>query len=389
MKNVSTVFNQVLNLIPYSQIQKTVDEFNGDKYTKKFNSFHHFVTLLYAQITEKNSLRDIERPININKGKIQYFSLPEIKRSTLAEANNRRDYRIFEKIFYVLLDKTMKLTPKHKFKFKNPLYSLDSTTIDLCLSIFDWAKFRKTKGAIKIHTKLNHNGNIPDFLVITDGKGSDIKTAKANFDFLPDSIVVKDKGYIDFEWLFSLNKKGVFFVTRAKDNMAYRVTGQHKFTEGTGVISDEEIVLTCPKSVNAYPEKLRMVKYYDIETNKIYTFITNNFKLAAKTIADIYKDRWQVELFFKWIKQNLKIKSFLGITKNAVMSQIWVAMTTYLIYCYMKFQTKCSLSILDFSRVIKETLFQKVSIIDLLSLNPDRLREIEFDEDWKQLKLAF
>jgi hypothetical protein len=389
MKNVSTVFNQILNLIPHGQIQKAIDKFNGDKYVKKFSTYHQFITLLYAQITEKDSLRDIERPININKGKIQYFSLPEVKKSTLSDANNKRDCRIYEKIFSILLEKTMKLTPQHKFSFKHPLYSLDSTTIDLCLNVFDWAKYRTAKGAIKIHTKLNHNGNIPDFLVITDGKCSDITAAKTDFSFLPDSIVVFDKGYIDFGWLNSLTQKGVFFVIRAKDNMAYQVTGQHEFFEGTGVISDEEIVLTCPKTVKAYPEKIRMIKYYDIKTEKLYTFITNNFKLAAKTIADIYKDRWQVELFFKWIKQNLKIKSFLGTTKNAVMSQIWVAMITYLLYSYIKFQTKSAFSILDFSRMIKETLFQKVSILDLLSLNPCSVPNFENDAGCIQLKMAF
>lgn len=389
MRNSTTIFNQLLNLIPYGKFQKVVDEFNGDKYTKKFTTYHQFTTLLYAQITGKDSIRDIERPINFNKGKLQFFSLPEIKRSTFSDANKKRDCKIFEKLFSVLLEKTMKLTPQHKFKFKNELYSLDASTINLCLNVFDWAKYRKTKGAIKLHTQLSHNGNIPDFLVITDGKCSDIRAAKTYFNFLPDSIVVFDKGYIDFEWLFSLHKKRVFFVTRAKDNMVYEVTGQHNFTEGTGVISDQEIKLTVQNSVKAYPENLRMVKYFDIKTNKVYTFITNNFKLAAKTIADIYKDRWQVELFFKWIKQNLKIKSFLGTTPNAVMSQIWVAMIAYLIYSYIKFQTKSAFSILDFSRMIKETLFQKVSILDLLSLNPDDVEIFEKDVGCNQLKLAF
>ncbi len=388
MKNVSTIFNQILNLIPHGKFQKTVDEFNGDKYTKKFSTYHQFITLLYAQITGKDSLRDIERPLNISKGKLQFFSLPEIKKSTLSDANNKRDCRIFEKIFNVLLDKTIKLTPQHKFKFKNPLYSMDSTTIKLCLSIYDWAKYRKRKGAIKIHVKLRHEGNIPEFLIITDGKCSDIRAARENFKFMPDSIIVMDKGYIDFKWLYSLNDNGVFFVTRSKENMVYEVIGQQEFTEGTGIISDEIIRLTGTKSASDYPKALRMVKYYDIKNDKIYTFITNNSKFAAKTIADIYKDRWQVELFFKWIKQNLKIKSFLGTTQNAVMTQIWVAMITYLIYSYIKFQTKSAFSILDFSRIIKETLFQKVSILDLLSLKPDKLREMEFDEGCMQLKLA-
>ena len=388
MKNITTIFNQILNLIPHGKIQKVVDEFNGDKYTKKFTTYHQFITLLYAQITEKSSLRDIERPLNINKWKLQFFSMPEVKKSTLSDANNKRNFKIFEKIFNILLEKTMKLTPHHKFKFKNPLYSMDSTTIQLCLNIYDWAKYRTRKGAIKIHVKLCHSGNIPEFLTITDGKCSDITAAKRDFNFMPDSIIVFDKGYIDFKWLYSLNDKEVFFVTRSKKNMAYEVIGQHEFIEGTGVISDEIIRLTASKGASDYPEVLRMVKYYDIKTDKIYTFITNNFKFAAKTIADIYKDRWQIELFFKWIKQNLKIKSFLGTTQNAVMTQIWVAMIVYLIYSYMKFQTKSAFSILDFSRIIKETLFQKVSILDLLSLNLDKLRELEFDDGCIQLKLA-
>ncbi len=389
MKNCTTIFNQLLNLVPYGKIQKAVDEFNGDKYIKKFSTYHQFITLLYAQIIEKDSLRDIERPLNISKGKLQFFSLPEVKKSTLSDANNKRDYRIFEKIFSVLLEKTMKLTPPYKFKFKNLLYSIDSTTINLCLSIFDWAKYRKRKGAVKIHVKLCHQGNIPEFLTVTDGKCSDITLAKTVMNFMPDSIVVMDKGYIDFKWLYSLNDSGVFFVTRSKDNMVYEVIGQQEFIEGTGVVSDEIIRLTGTKAASGYPEVLRMVKYYDIKNDKLYTFITNNFKFAAKTIADIYKDRWQIELFFKWIKQNLKIKSFLGTTKNAVMTQIWVAMITYLIYSYIKFQTKSAFSILDFSRVIKETLFQKVSILDLLSLNPNEVRNFENDVGCNQLKLAF
>ena len=260
MKNVTTIFNQILNLIPQSQIQKATDKFNGDKYTKKFKTYHHLVTLLYAQITEKDSLRDIEHPLNISKNKMQFFSLPEVKRSTLAEANNRRNSRIFEEIFNVLLDKTIKLTPKHKFKFKNPLYSMDSTTIKLCLNLYDWAKYRKKKGAIKLHVKFNHNGYIPEFLTVTDGKCSDIRATRNSVDFLPDSIIVMDKGYIDFKWLYSLNENSVFFVTRSKTNMVYEVIGQQEFTEGTGVVSDELIALTGTTSNYDYPEALRMVK---------------------------------------------------------------------------------------------------------------------------------
>lgn len=389
MQNSITIFNQLLNLLPMSAFKNIVEEFKGDKNTKKFNTFHHFVTLFYAQLTGKDSLRDIETTINLNKNKLNFFSLPEIKRSTLSDANNKRDCRIFEELFNVILSKTIKLTPKHPFKFKNELYSIDSTTIKLCLNIFDWAKYKTRKGAVKIHTKLNHNGFIPDFLTITDGKKADITIAKEKFNFTPDSIVVMDKGYIDFEWLYSLNFKKVFFVTRAKKNLSYEVKEQLNFTEGTGVISDEKIILTGTKTDKAYPEELRMVKYYDYEKNKIYTFITNNFKLAAKTIADIYKSRWQIELFFKWIKQNLKIKSFIGVSENAVMSQIWVAMITYLLLSYIKFQTKSPLRILEFTRIIKAVLFQKVALIDLLSLEPSDMDYLDTNNSEGQLKLAF
>jgi len=388
MKNSITIFNQLLNIIPHCKFQQVVEEFNGDKYIKKFNSFHHLIVLLFAQLNENDSLRDIERPININKNKLQFISLPEIKRSTLSEANNRRDYKIFERLFYVMLDKTMQLTPKHKFRFNNEVYALDSSTIDLCLSVFDWAKFRKRKGAVKLHTKLNLSGNIPDFLTITDGKCSDIRAAKENFKFLADSIIVMDKGYIDFSWLYSLTQQGVFFVTRAKDNMVYEVSGQQEFTEGTGVISDEIIILKGQKATVDYPDKLRMIKYYDIKTDKLYTFITNNFKLASKTIANIYKSRWQIELFFKWIKQNLKIKSFIGTSKNAVMSQIWVAMIAYLLLSYIKFQTKSVLSILEFTRIIRATLFQRVALMDLLSLKYKDIWKISENINLNQLKLA-
>jgi hypothetical protein len=376
-------------LIPHGKFQKIVDEYNGDKYTKKFSSFHHFITLFYAQITEKDSLRDIQHPLNLQKSKLQFFSLPEIKRSTLSDANNKRNYRIFEGLFNTILDKTLTLTPKHNLKFKNPLYSLDSSTINLCLSLFDWAKYQKTKGAIKLHTVLNHSGYIPEFLNITDGKCSDIGGAIEYFKFLPDSIIVMDKGYIYFKWLYSLTQSSVFFVTRSKENMVYEVIGQQEFTEGTGVISDEIIILTRQKSSIDYPEKLRMIKYYDIKTNKLYTFITNNFKLASKTIADIYKSRWQIELFFKWIKQNLKIKSFWGTSRNAVMAQIWVAMIVYLLVSYIKFQTKSKLSILEFIRILRTTLFQRVALIDLLSLKFDDIGKLKPNENSSQLKLAY
>jgi hypothetical protein len=380
MNNNITILNQLLNYLPIYQFRKLIEIYKTDRYTKKFNSFHQFIVLFVAQMMQKDSLRDIETTINLSKMNLNFFSLPLIRKSTLSDSINKRNYKVFEEFFYVLLDKLITLTPNHSFKFKNELYAIDTTTIDLCLNIFPWAKFRKQKGAIRIHAKLNQKGNIPEFLVITDGKKHEVKAAKEHFKFKSDSIIVMDKGFIDFKWLYSLNQQGVFFVTRAKKNMNFEITGQHKFTEGTGVMSDDLIVLNGPKASKDYPQPLRMVTYYDYKTKIIYQFITNNFKLASKTIADIYKSRWQVELFFKWIKQNLKIKSFLGTSKNAVMSQIWVAMILYLLIAYIKFRSKSKISMLELTRIFRATLFQRLNFIDLLGLKYEDVSKIPIDD---------
>ena len=277
-------------------------------------------------------------------------------------------YHVFEGLFYILLSKCKTVSPKHKFRFKNKLYSIDSTTIDLCLSVFDWAKFRKKKGAIKIHYSLDHDGMIPDFLVVSEGKKHDAPVAKKHIKVIPDSIYVFDRAYVDYNYLKSIDNKKAFFVTRLKKNSNYKITGQHKVPKRKGLLSDYEIKLEGFYTKQKYPGKLRVVKYYDEITDKTYEFLTNNFKLAAKTIADIYKERWQIELFFKWIKQNLKIKSFIGTSKNAVMIQIWVAMIYYLLLAYIKHQTKFTGSLLELSRLVKEALFDKITIIELLNL---------------------
>jgi IS4 transposase len=231
---------------------------------------------------------------------------------------------------------------KHPAKYA--FGSMDATVIDLCLSVFPWAEFRQRKGAIKLHYLFDHSGSLPTFMVLTDSKRHEVRVAKSeeklDFHLLPDSIVSFDRGYLDFKWLYSLEKRGVWFVTRAKKNLQYQVTGQHQPIRNDQFTRDEQIELTVEKSRHSYPKILRLVSYTNPETGKEYEFLTNNMKLAASTIAAIYKSRWQIELFFKWIKQNLKIKSFLGTSKNAVLSQIWVAMCYYLLLSYIKFQTK-------------------------------------------------
>ncbi|MBI5745713.1 MAG: IS4 family transposase [Nitrospirae bacterium] len=359
MQIVYTIFSEILKLCPRYQFERAVERYQGDRYMKTFGTWQQYITILYSQITLKDSLRDIETGLSSHSTRWYHLGLTGVHRSTLSDANTKRDYRIFEDTFYHLLARCRDLTPKHKFRFKNPLYTIDSTTIDLCLSVFPWAKFRKTKGAIKMHCLYDHSGAMPCFLTVTDGKRNDVRAAKeTSHPLSPDSIVSVDKAYIDYKWLYSLAEQGVWFVTRAKSNIDYAVTGQHQVT-GKGVLSDERISLSGIKTKTLYPKDLRLIRYYDEERQKILTFLTNNFKLATRTIAQIYKSRWQIELFFKWIKQNLKIKSFLGTSKNAVLTQIWIAMCYYLLLTYIKYQTKYGYSLLQLSRVIRKCFLKE------------------------------
>ena len=285
--------------------------------------------------------------LQVNRDNWYHLGIEDIKRSTISDANNRINSDLFEGLFYALLKRCKDITPKHKFKFKNPLHTLDASMIELCLSSYDWAKYTKVKGAIKLHVQYNHSGAIPEFVVITDGKVHEITVAKnTKFSFVADSIVSFDKGFNDYKWLYSLEKQGVYFVTRPKKNVAYKVIGQQEINKEKGIMSDETILLTEHTQNRKYPDKVRLIKYMDKQACKEYMFLTNNFKLSASTIAEIYRSRWQIELFFKWIKQHLKIKAFLGTSKNAVLSQVWIAMCYYLLLAYIKYQTKYKYSLL-------------------------------------------
>jgi hypothetical protein len=373
MKYHNTIFNQLLNMLPRYWFEQSVKSIQANRYTKHFTAWNQLLVNLYAQVSGKKSLRDIETGLKMQQNSWYHLGLTNAVRSTISYANNKRPYQIAENTFYHLLEKCRDVTPKHKFRFKNPLYTLDATVIDLCLSMFPWAKFRKRKGALKIHTLLDHRGTIPSFMVITDAKQHEVKVAQNLF--LPvslDSIITVDKAYVDFQWLYGLKQRGLYFVTRAKETMNYRVVGQQEVNSNKGLLADKEIRLTGFYTSKKYPEKLRLVIYHDSEHDKTYQFLTNNFHLAAYTIAQIYKARWQVELFFKWIKQNLKIKTFLGTSKNAVLTQIWTAMIYYLLLAYIKYQTKYKHSLLYLTRVIKECLFKRADIIDLLNLSLEK-----------------
>jgi len=372
----NTVFSQLLQLICQYRFKKCVDRYDGDRYTKRFTCWQQMLVLLFAQAKGLTSLRDIEVSLRSHHRKWYHLGLTNVARSTLSDANSKRDSEIFKEVFYALLEKCRELSPRHGFRFKNPLYSFDSTLINLCLSMYPWATYRKKKGAFKLHTLLDHSGYLPSFMVLTDGKTHDIKVVKEeSFGFPslpPDSILLVDRAYIDYNWLYSLTQQKLFFVMKVKSNMQYTVLGQQDVLKKKGIVSDCQIKLTGQESKDNYPKTLRLVTYVDQETGEEHQFFTNNFKLAARTIADLYKSRWNIEIFFKWIKQNLKIKSFLGTSKNAVMTQIWAAMIYYLLLSFFKFQTKCRHSLHELTRIVGEILLDTINLIEILTVSYDR-----------------
>ena len=382
----STILNQLLQFLPQSEFEKAIKSLKTDRYVKYFKTKSLFVVHLYAQIRKKDSLRDIVCGLEQHQSKWYHIGLEKIKRSTISDANNRIPYEVYEKLFYALLKKCDRYTLPKNFRFKNPLYALDSSVIDLCLSVFDWAKFRRRKGGLKLHCLFDIKAQIPAFNVITSAKEADVKIAQNTvFPLSPDSIVTFDRAYVDFSLFQTYQDASVFFVTRAKDNLKFKFLGQQEIPKKKGLQFDHIVQIENPKQRQKYPGKLRLIGYFDHDTNKTYLFLTNNFKLAAITIAQIYKARWQIELFFKWIKQNLKIKTFLGTSKNAVLSQIWVAMIYTLLLAYIKFQTKSSFSILKLSRIFSESLFFRRHLIDLLGLSPPNSQKIPA---FVQLKLC-
>lgn len=388
MPHSTTILNQLLNLLRGHDFDNAVSSCRADRYVKHFSAWQQLIVLLYAQASGKDSLRAIQNGLSTHPQQLYHLGLTQpVAKSTLADANARCPYRVFETLFYNLLERCAALAPRHGFRFKNRLVSLDATTIELCLSAFPWAKYKTLKGALKLHCELDHRGNIPDFVIITDGKHYETTVARAVFPIVPDSIYCFDRGYTDFVWYRRIQDEGAFFVTRAKDNLKYAIAGQQAVLSGKGVLSDEHITLQDPQTRRDYSGKLRLIAYYDAENDRLFRFLTNNFALAASTIARIYKARWQIEAFFKWIKQNLKIKSFLGTTQNAVMTQIWVAMCYYLLLAYIKFQTRYKASIYYLHRLIKETLLDKLSLVDLLHLSSQRLHR--FRQKDRQLSFQF
>ncbi len=369
----TTIFGQLLAFLPKGELRRFTGQHQAERYVKKLTVWNHLVVLLYAQATGKDSLREIEAGLKVCPEIWHHLGIKTVAKSSLARVNSTRDPIVFEKLFYSLLKQCVAITPKRSFSFENPLYSLDATVINLCLGMFNWAKYRHNKGAMKLHFLLDNRTGLPMVLNMTHGKIADISQArKMKMELPSQSILVFDRGYLDYKWWKKLNRQDIFFVTRIKTNAIVVVSKKLPVTHPK-VLADEHVWVGDPTDP-LYDKELRQVVFKD--EHKLYVFLTNNFTLKPEEIALIYKERWQIELFFKWIKQNLKIKTFLGTTKQAVMNQVWVAMIYYLLLSYIKFQTHSKKSLLEFTWLIRETLILRRSLFDILSLTPKTVEKL-------------
>ena len=381
-----TVFRQLLQFLPRHEFNLCVRLYRGEYRARSFTAFDQFLCLAYAQLSGRESLRDIETCLNSHREKLYHIGFRgAVARSTLADANERRDWRIFQDFGQVLIGIAQRLYRDEPLaiELRQPLFAFDSTTIDLCLSLFPWAEFRTTKAAVKMHTLVDLRGIIPTFVAVTTGKVHDVKM----LDEMPvteDAIYTMDRGYVDFARLYAIHRQGAFFVVRAKDNLRYQRLYSAPKDKEAGVRADQVIALVTQKSKKGYPERLRRVSYVDKERNKRLVFLTNHFEIAAATVADIYKQRWQVELFFKWIKQHLRIKAFYGTSINAVKSQIWVALCIYLLVAIAKRQLGIQCTLYTFLQILEVNLFEKKPIFQLVT---EALKQISDSQDFNQLNL--
>jgi hypothetical protein len=368
MNTGRTVFSQLIAHAPSKDFQKCVARYRGDAHLRGFSCWDQYLAMAFAQLTYRESLRDIEACLRSISGKLYHMGFRgRVARATLADANEDHDWRIYADFAQVLIGiaRPLYACDPMGVELQSSLYALDSTTIDLCLSLFPWAKFRKHKAAVKMHTLLDLHGNIPTFISITDGKVHDVNILD---EFLPEAgaFYVMDRGYVDFERLYGFTLSSAFFVVRTKSNVLLQRRYSHAVDKTTGVRSDHTVILTAIDSAKAYPDALRRVTYLDVETRKRFKFLTNNFTLPALTIAQIYKCRWQVELFFKWIKQHLRIKAFFGTSENAVKTQIWIAVSVYVLVAIVRKRLGLEASLYQILQILSVTLFEKTPILRAL-----------------------
>lgn len=386
MNQGKTIFAQIIDFLPLSEFRKCVNRYQGNYKVQKFSCLDQYLCLAFAQLTYRESLRDIETCLRTMNQKLYHMGIRgAIARTTLARANENRNWHIYADFAQILIRKARHLYAKEDFgiDLDNTVYALDASTIDLCLSVFPWAHFRKNKGAIKLHTLIDLRGNIPTFIDITDGKVHDVNVLDI---LIPEAgaFYVMDRGYIDFSRLYRLHQACSFFVLRAKKNLKARRVYSNPIDKTTGLICDQIIMLMGYQSLKDYPVKLRRIKYYDKETDKYLIFLTNNMSLPALTIAHLYKCRWQVELFFKWIKQHLRIKVFYGTSENAVKTQVWVAVSVYVLVAIIKKQLNIQHSLYTILQILSVTIFEKMPILQALQFD-DYKEQIDcFDN---QLKL--
>ena len=376
MNQGKTVFSQLMSFLPAYEFNKCVDRYKGNYKVRTFTCREHFYVMSFAQLTLRESLRDIEACLTALSGKLYHSGIKQpVPRSTLAEANENRDWRIYSDFAQILIKEARRLYKSDNefmLDIDNMAYALDSSTIDLCLSLFPWAKFRKAKGAIKLHTLMDLRGSIPTFIEITDGLCHDVNIMDL-IAIEPGAIYVMDMGYIDYERLFSIHRSHGFFVTRAKSNMASKRLYSRPVDKTTGLRCDQSVRLTGYYSQKDYPELIRRIKFFDEETGNTYVFLSNNFELNALIIALLYKERWKIELFFKWIKQHLRIKSFFGTSRNAVFCQIWIAICVYLLVAIVKKKLKLEHTLYTLLQIFSLSLFEKVPINELLTNNNYKL----------------
>ena len=368
MNQGRTVFSQLISFLPDREFRRCVERYQGDIRLRGFSCWDQYLAMAFAQLTYRESLRDIEACLRSMQGKLYHLGFRgKVARSTLADANESHDWRIFADFAQVLIAIARPLYARDPIgvDLEQSLYALDSTTIDLCLSLFPWAKFRRHKAAVKMHTLLDLHGNIPTFIRITSGNVHDVNLLD---EILPEAgaFYVMDRGYIDFQRLFVFTLSSAFFVVRTKSNVLLQRRYSHPVDKSTGVRSDQTVILTSFESASVYPDALRRVSYFDAETNKRLKFLTNNFVLPALAIAQIYKCRWQVELFFKWIKQHLRIKAFYGTSENAVKTQIWIAVSVYVLVAIVRKRLRLEASLYQTLQILSVTLFEKTPILSAL-----------------------
>lgn len=365
MKYHNTILRQMLTLFSRLQFQNIVHHYKGDHRSRSLKCWDQFMFILFGQLSSRDSLRNTVETFNTHFRKHYHLGTTQLSRSTLSDANNKRDYRIYQDLYFLTLRRVQSIAPNYKLKLNRKFYILDSTTIDLCLKLFPWARFRKTKGAVKLHTLLDTDGPLPEFLELTDGKVHDSTVAK-RLPIPPGSYLAIDRAYHDFEQYNVYNNNDIRFVTRKKTNAKYSVIESLRSDHSEGIISDQIVEFTGYQTHKKYPRPLRIIHFFDSESEKELEFLTNDFDLKAITITQIYKARWEIELFFKTIKQNLKIKRFIGNSPNAVWTQVWIALIAYLLVSYLKFIHQSNLSVQQLFHRIQVNLFERKPLSELV-----------------------